>query len=96
MCANVADKRPLRMNTLANGKCVSSAYTQPATHVYTHTPTQMDTPTVVHTKCCFAWIHMQMCMSLCVCLCVCDAKALYGHDLALQPRQISIILEKYT
>lgn len=70
MCANVADKRPLRMNTLANGKCVSSAYTQPATHVYTHTPTQMDTPTVVHTKCLFAWIHMQMCMSLCVCVCV--------------------------
>lgn len=30
MCANVDDKRPLRMHTLANGKCVSTAYTPQA------------------------------------------------------------------
>lgn len=36
MCANVADKRPLHMHTLANGKCVSAAYTHPNTHTDGH------------------------------------------------------------
>lgn len=34
MCANVADKHPLRVHTLANGKCVSAAYTHLDTHTH--------------------------------------------------------------
>lgn len=89
MCANVADKRPLRMNTLANGECVSAAYTQPDAHVHTHTHTDGHTNCRAHQMPFCLDSHANVHVPVCVML-----KHFSGHDLALQPRQISIILEK--